>query len=195
MEDEQDGAAEVRAQRSYISGTIFTSGLNQPMRGHVLDASAVRAGAVTCITDVGNCLGCKEPYYAGSDSDDGEGGRGEDDDEAVSSSEERDQLPLTSMAKRFSLVHSMKIPSGNGGCAGAGGGKPAEFDHARWLFETKGTYGYGNALWPKDGHGGGGGGGGTGFAGFEEPPNFGSRCRRPLTRKTSVSQAILSPYR
>ncbi|AQK40148.1 Putative cellulose synthase-like family protein [Zea mays] len=127
---------------------------------------------------------CKEPYSAGSDTDDD----GEDD-EAVSSSEERDQLPLTSMAKRFSLIHSMKMPSNNGG----GGGKPAEFDHARWLFETKGTYGYGNALWPKDGHGGGGGGGG--FSGFEEPPNFGSRCRRPLTRKTSISQAILSPYR
>ena len=37
--DAFNGAAEVRAQRSYISGTIFTSGLNQPMRGHVLDAS------------------------------------------------------------------------------------------------------------------------------------------------------------
>ena len=61
-------------QRSYISGTIFTSGLNQAMRGHVLDASAERAGAVTCITDVGNCLGCKEPYYAGSDTDGGGGG-------------------------------------------------------------------------------------------------------------------------
>jgi 1,4-beta-D-xylan synthase len=232
-EDGQDGAAaaEVRAQRSYISGTIFTGGLNQATRGHVLTTSGAAAAAAAsanlsckmrgcdmpafltsgaaggpcdcgfmicrecyadCVAGAGNCPGCKEPYYAGSDTDD-DGGGGEDDDEAVSSSEERDQLPLTSMAKRFSLVHSMKIPSGNGGCAGAGGGgKPAEFDHARWLFETKGTYGYGNALWPKDGHAGGGG---TGFAGFEEPPNFGSRCRRPLTRKTSVSQAILSPYR
>jgi 1,4-beta-D-xylan synthase len=27
-----------------------------------------------------------------------------------------------------------------------GDGKPAEFDHTRWLFKTKGTYGYGNAL-------------------------------------------------
>jgi 1,4-beta-D-xylan synthase len=136
-----------------------------------------------CVAAAGNCPGCKEPYSAGSDTDDDDG----EDDEAVSLSEERDQLPLTSMAKRFSIMHSMKIPSNNGG-----GGKPAEFDHARWLFETKGTYGYGNALWPKDGHGGGGG---AGFTGFEEPPNFGSRCRRPLTRKTSVSQAILSPYR
>ena len=98
-EDEQDGAAEVRVQRSYISGTIFTSGLNQPMRGHVLDASAARAGAVTCITDVGNCLGCKEPNYAGSDTD---GGGSEDDDEAVCLLL---RLSLMSMAKRFSLVH------------------------------------------------------------------------------------------
>ncbi|CAD6269885.1 unnamed protein product [Miscanthus lutarioriparius] len=224
---EDGGAAEVRPpQRSYISGTIFTGGLNQSTRGHVLNTSAASSSAAAaaasanmsckmrgcdmpafvlasgaggggpcdcgfmicrecyaeCVAAAGNCPGCKEPYSAGSDTDDD----GEDD-EAVSSSEERDQLPLTSMAKRFSIMHSMKIPSNNGG-----GGKPAEFDHARWLFETKGTYGYGNALWPKDGHGGGGGGG---FAGFEEPPNFGSRCRRPLTRKTSVSQAILSPYR
>ncbi|XP_062204687.1 cellulose synthase-like protein D4 [Phragmites australis] len=219
--------AEVRPQRSYISGTIFTGGLNQATRGHVLNtsgsgAAVAASGNMTCkmrgcdmpafltsggggqppcdcgfmicqecymdcVAGAENCPGCKEPYSAGGDTDDD----GCDDDEAVSSSEERDQLPLTSMAKRFSLVHSMKVPSSNG-CAG-GGGKPAEFDHARWLFETKGTYGYGNALWPKDGHGGGGGG--TGFAGFEDLPNFSARCRRPLTRKTSVSQAILSPYR
>jgi len=86
-------------QRSYISGTIFTSGLNQPMRGHVLDASAARAGAVTYITDVGNCLGCKEPNYAGSDTD---GGGSEDDDKAVCLLL---RLSLMSMAKRFSLVH------------------------------------------------------------------------------------------
>ncbi|CAL4906114.1 unnamed protein product [Urochloa decumbens] len=233
-EQEQEEAR--GAQRSYISGTIFTGGLNQATRGHVLNTTTNAAAAAAsanmsckmrgcdmpafltsgagggpcdcgfmicrecyadCVNGAGNCPGCKEPYSAGSDADDSDSGGGEyDDDEAVSSSEERDQLPLTSMAKRFSLVHSMKFPSANAGCAaGAGvgaGGKPAEFDHARWLFETKGTYGYGNALWPKDG---GHAAGGTGFSGFDEPPNFGSRCRRPLTRKTSVSQAILSPYR
>ncbi|KAL6638427.1 hypothetical protein ACP70R_023922 [Stipagrostis hirtigluma subsp. patula] len=228
-------AEEVRPpQRSYISGTIFTGGLNCATRGHVLNTSVDGGGKAVaasgnlsckmrgcdmpaflgggggggggspcdcgfmicrecymdCVAGAGNCPGCKEPYTADSDTD------GDDDeyDEAVSSSEERDQMPLTSMAKRFSMVHSMKFPSGNGCAGGAGaGGKPAEFDHARWLFETKGTYGYGNALWPKDGQHGGGGG--AGFAGFEEPPNFGARCRRPLTRKTSVSQAVLSPYR
>jgi 1,4-beta-D-xylan synthase len=58
------------------------------------------------------------------------------------------------------------------------------------LFETKGTYGYGNAVWPKDGYGVGSGGNA-----FEQPPEFGERSRRPLTRKVKVSAAILSPYR
>ncbi|KAJ0078274.1 hypothetical protein Patl1_37400 [Pistacia atlantica] len=29
-------------------------------------------------------------------------------------------------------------------------GQNGEFDHNRWLFETNGTYGYGNAFWPQD---------------------------------------------
>ncbi|CAM0949615.1 unnamed protein product [Alopecurus aequalis] len=218
---------EVQPQRSYVSGTIFTGGLNCATRGHVLSNSvgarpaasanmsckmrgcdmpaflgAGRGGHppcecgfmicqecyVDCVAAAGNCPGCKEPYSAGSDTDDSVDD--EDDDEAVSSSEERDQMPMTSMAKRFSMVHSIKMPMASTN------GKPADFDHARWLFETQGTYGYGNALWPKNGNGGGGAAGATtGFVGIEEPPNFGARCRRPLTRKTSVSQAILSPYR
>ncbi|KAG8093132.1 hypothetical protein GUJ93_ZPchr0012g21488 [Zizania palustris] len=217
---------EVRTQRSYISGTIFTGGLNCATRGHVLNCSDdgarpaasanmsckmrgcdmpafLKAGQppcdcgfmickecyMECVAGAGNCPGCKDAFSAGSNTEES-GGDDDDDDEAVSSSEERDQLPLTSMARRFSVVHSMKFPGCNG--------KPADFDHARWLFETKGTYGYGNALWPKDGHCGGPAGGvaaTNGFVGIEEPPNFGARCRRPLTRKTSVSQATLSPYR
>ncbi|KAF0887784.1 hypothetical protein E2562_004007 [Oryza meyeriana var. granulata] len=220
-----------RPQRSYISGTIFTGGLNCATRGHVLNLSgdgarpaAAASGNMSCkmrgcdmpaflnggrppcdcgfmickecytecIAAAGNCPGCKEAFSSSGRDTDSDSVTS-DDDEAVSSSEERDQLPLTSMARKFSVVHSMKIP---GGGNGNGNGKPAEFDHARWLFETKGTYGYGNALWPKDGHAHGSGAGATnGFVGIDEPPNFGARCRRPLTRKTSVSQAILSPYR
>jgi 1,4-beta-D-xylan synthase len=127
-----------------------------------------------CVSTRSTCPGCKEPYQANL-SDESEIEEEEED-------EERDRvLPLTSM------VRSVKVPNG----------KPAEFDHTRWLFETKGTYGYGNALWPKDGGRNGNNNGGIngGFEGFEEPPNFGARCRRPLTRKTGVSQAIISPYR
>lgn len=224
---EEEG--EVLPQRSYVSGTIFTGGLNCATRAHVLSNSAdgalpaasvnmsckmrgcdmpafLNAGRgghppcdcgfmiceecyMDCVAAAGNCPGCKEAYSAGSDTDDSVD---EDDDDAISSSEERDQMPMTSMSKRFSMVHSIKMPMPSSN----GGGKPADFDHARWLFETKGTYGYGNALWPKNEHGGGSSAGATtGFVGIEEPPNFSARCRRPLTRKTSVSQAILSPYR
>lgn len=221
---------EDRPQRSHVSATIFTGGLNCATRGHVLSSSVDGGGArpaaslnmcckmrgcdmpafldagrppcdcgfmicqecyMDCLAAAagnGNCPGCKEAYSAGSDTDDADSA---DEDEDVSSSEERDQMPMTSMAKqRFSMVHSIKMPTPSGN------GKPGEFDHARWLFETKGTYGYGNALWPKNnGHGAAAAGATSGFVGIEEPPNFGARCRRPLTRKTSVSQAILSPYR
>ncbi|XP_010931704.1 cellulose synthase-like protein D5 [Elaeis guineensis] len=200
--------SESQPQRSYISGTIFTGGFNCVTRGHVMECSAdspptaksegmlckmkgcdgaaflhgsklpCECGFVICkdcylecIGSGGQCPGCKETYRSLSDEDSG-------------SEAEEQALPLTSMVdfrggRRLSMIKSTKAPN-----------QPADFDHNRWLFETKGTYGYGNAVWPKDGHGGG-----AGFKGFEEPPNFGVRSRRPLTRKVGVSQAILSPYR
>eukprot|EP00261_Vitis_vinifera_P033453 XP_019074696.1 PREDICTED: cellulose synthase-like protein D4 isoform X2 [Vitis vinifera] len=64
-----------------------------------------------------------------------------------------------------------------------------EFDHNRWLFETKGTYGYGNAFWPQDG-------------GDERDEEFQGgaietmdKPWKPLSRKMPVPAAILSPYR
>ncbi|WOL03282.1 cellulose synthase-like protein D5 [Canna indica] len=208
--DETDEPAP-QPQRSYISGTIFTGGFNCVTRGHVIecsgdgaavakstgmfckmkgcDGSAFLGGSkppcecgftickdcyLECAeSDGGKCPGCKEPYTTVSDEEDS---LSEDEDRA---------LPLTSMAefkagKRLSIVKSMKAPN-----------QPGDFDHNRWLFETKGTYGYGNAVWPRDGNDGGG----VGFKGFEEPPDFEGKCMRPLTRKKAVSQAILSPYR
>ncbi|PON85435.1 Cellulose synthase [Trema orientale] len=64
-----------------------------------------------------------------------------------------------------------------------------EFDHAQWLFETKGSYGYGNAMWPKDSENGSD----DGIAG--DPNVFRDKQWRPLTRKLHISAAILSPYR
>ncbi|KAK8968527.1 Cellulose synthase-like protein D5 [Platanthera guangdongensis] len=199
--------------KSYISGTLFTGGFNCITRGHVLCSSADSPPAPShakilcqmngcdadpfytkskkypcecgylickdcyhdCGGNGGKCPGCKEKYKV----------NGEDDSECDA---EEEVLPLTSVAefgygRRLSMMKSVK--------------GPADFDHSRWLFETKGTYGYGNAVWPKDGGGGGGarGGGGGGFKGFDEPPNFSCNGKRPLTRKISVSQAIISPYR
>ncbi|XP_024365235.1 cellulose synthase-like protein D3 [Physcomitrium patens] len=70
----------------------------------------------------------------------------------------------------------------------------SDFDHSRWLYETKGTYGYGNAVWPKDnGYSGGGGGTDTGMG--TGPPNFVDKSKKPLSRKAPISPGILSPYR
>lgn len=63
-----------------------------------------------------------------------------------------------------------------------------DFDHNRWLFETKGKYGIGNAFWS------------------EQEDNYGSETGmsmsdfmdkpwKPLTRKLKIPAAILSPYR
>ncbi|KAK9733753.1 hypothetical protein RND81_04G089900 [Saponaria officinalis] len=181
----------------YIAGTIFTGGFNSVTRSHVIDYSTDRpeskpgnecgmkgcdeAGMtdppcecgfklcrdchVDCLSNGGRCLGCKEVFTEAAEAED-------------------KARPLPSMAelradnRRLSLVKSVK--------------NPPEFDHNRWLFETKGTYGYGNAVWPKDGFGFGAG---VGCSGFENPPDFGEKCRKPLTRKVSVSAAVLSPYR
>ncbi|KAF8412538.1 hypothetical protein HHK36_000526 [Tetracentron sinense] len=63
-----------------------------------------------------------------------------------------------------------------------------EFDHNRWLFETKGTYGIGNAFWSQDEEAYGSDGG-------MSRSDFMDKPWKPLTRKIKVPAAILSPYR
>ncbi|CAM8949849.1 unnamed protein product [Rhodiola kirilowii] len=66
----------------------------------------------------------------------------------------------------------------------------ADFDHNRWLFDTKGKYGIGNAFWsPEEGGGD-----------YEHGPemsmsDFMDKPWKPLTRKIKVPQKVLSPYR
>uniref|UniRef100_A0A804I3Q3 Cellulose synthase-like protein D1 n=1 Tax=Musa acuminata subsp. malaccensis TaxID=214687 RepID=A0A804I3Q3_MUSAM len=64
-----------------------------------------------------------------------------------------------------------------------------DFDHNRWLFETKGTYGIGNAFWPKDEVEYDDDGVAMSMSDFLEKP------WKPLTRKVKISPGILSPYR
>ncbi|KAK9065820.1 hypothetical protein SSX86_015221 [Deinandra increscens subsp. villosa] len=127
------------------------------------------------------CPGCKEPFQ--------ESGAGDSDGEDLQPmmSEEKDTInPLrknrggVKLENNFSLVRSFKAPNNQ------------EFDHTRWLFETNGTYGFGNAVWPREGcHRGAGG---EAYE-YESPPVFNDRRNRPLTRKVGVSAAIISPYR
>ncbi|XP_059632202.1 cellulose synthase-like protein D1 [Cornus florida] len=62
----------------------------------------------------------------------------------------------------------------------------SDFDHNRWLFETKGKYGIGNAFWQDDDK-------------YDEDgmtmSDFLDKPWKPLTRKVNVPAAILSPYR
>ncbi|XP_047320044.1 cellulose synthase-like protein D2 [Impatiens glandulifera] len=132
-----------------------------------------------------NCPGCKEAYKAT-----------DLDEKAVDHSRPLTLPPLppngsglSKMERRLSLMKSTK--------SGLMRSQTGDFDHNRWLFETKGTYGYGNAIWPKERDygnddnssvAGGGGGGG-------DPSELLAKPWRPLTRKLKIPAAVLSPYR
>ncbi|GMH09176.1 hypothetical protein Nepgr_011016 [Nepenthes gracilis] len=213
-----DPSISQRVEEQYVSNSIFTGGFNSVTRAHLMDkvteseaSHPQMAGAkgsscaVTgcdgkvmsdergndilpcecdfkicrdCFVDAVKggdaiCPGCKEPYKQ-TDLDEGN----------------RYALPLppaagmSKMERRLSLMKSTKsglMRSHTGG---------AEFDHNRWLFETKGTYGYGNAIWPKD----------VSFGndsdhGVREPTELLNKPWRPLTRKLKISAAVISPYR
>ncbi|KAK9928057.1 hypothetical protein M0R45_025211 [Rubus argutus] len=113
------------------------------------------------------CPGCKEPY------------RDLDVTEYAATNRKQYQQQMSKTERRMSLMKSTKVM----------GRQSSEFDHNKWLFETKGSYGYGNAIWPKvdvDGSQDGIGG---------DPTVFHDKQWRPLTRKLNISAAILSPYR
>lgn len=117
----------------------------------------------------GLCPGCKEPYRV----------RDYEDDAPDFSSREL-QLSAPNSLKRDANNMSMMKRNQMG-----------EFDNNPWLFETKGTYGVGNAFWPQDD-----------TYGHEEDERFKGdmmesmdRPWKPLSRKLPISAGIISPYR
>ncbi|KAH7687262.1 1,4-beta-D-xylan synthase protein [Dioscorea alata] len=132
---------------------------------------------VDCFKDAtkigeGNCPGCKEPY------------KSTNLDEVMRLSLPLSPGPVASkMETRLSIMRSGKLltrsmtPNG-------------DFDHNRWLFETRGTYGYGNAIWPQENDRDGKDGGANG-----QPSELSNKQWRPLSRKIKIPAAILSPYR
>lgn len=136
-------------------------------------------------TNGGICPGCKEQYKNTdlTDMEDGYGQqRGLPGPEGSSSG--------SKMERRLSLMKStsksvlMRSQTG-------------DFDQNRWLFETSGTYGYGNAFWTKDGNLGSSSkdGDGEGEGEGTEMQDFMSKPWRPLTRKLKIPAGIISPYR
>lgn len=131
-------------------------------------------------TGEGICPGCKE-QYKNTDLADESGGV-----------DNGRPLPLpppagmSKMERRLSLMKSTKSVLMRS--------QTGDFDHNRWLFETRGTYGYGNAIWPKDGNFGNGNGNGNDDQ-VAEPQELMNKPWRPLTRKLKIPAAVLSPYR
>ncbi|XP_021725817.1 cellulose synthase-like protein D3 [Chenopodium quinoa] len=208
-----------RVEEQYVSNSLFTGGFNSVTRAHLMDkvfdseaSHPQMAGAKgsscaipgcdgnvmsdergedilpcecdfkicrDCYIDAvksGNslCPGCKEPYK---------------NTELDAATGER-PLPLppaggmNKMERRLSLMKSTKSVLMRS--------QTAEFDHSRWLFETKGTYGYGNAIWPKEGAPSDG----NGEDGeVQDPQELMNKPWRPLTRKVKIPAAVLSPYR
>lgn len=209
-----------KVEEQYVSNSLFTGGFNSITRAHLMDKvidsevnhpqmAGVRGSSCAingcdgkamcdekgddilpcecdfkicrdCYIDVlktgeGTCPGCKDQYKT------------TDLDEAMENWRSLPQLPgpakTRGMERRLSLVKSnnksvlMKSQTG-------------DFDHNRWLFETKGTYGYGNAIWPNE----------SGFdnekdGDMYEPAELMNKPWRPLTRKLKIPAAIISPYR
>jgi cellulose synthase-like protein len=72
-----------------------------------------------------------------------------------------------------------------------------DFDNNRWLFETKGTYGIGNAYWPQDGRAYAANDDDDvgGCAGRVKMEDLVDKPWKPLSRKVPIPPGILSPYR
>ena len=144
----------------------------------------------------GKCSGCKHFYKAADPDRQDLRRRSTDEDEEDDESDSFTVPPMSkeqAFERRLSLLKSFKASSNPPLLMGK---HTSEFDHARWLFESRGTYGYGNAVWPKDSAQGYGGAGAAAAAAGSAAPDFGKAHRRqPLSRKKGISAGIISPYR
>ncbi|KAE9606489.1 hypothetical protein Lal_00013986 [Lupinus albus] len=215
-----DTSISQKVEELYVSNSLFTGGFNSVTRAHLMDkiiesgtnhpqiagAKGSSCAVLGCDSKVmsdergvdilpcecdfkicrecyldavktggGLCLGCKEPYMNAE-----QDGLGVDDMHPLS------LHPPSGISKMERRMSKMKSTNKSALMRSQTG----DFDHNRSLFETKGTYGYGNALWPKEG-----GFGNEKEEKVAEPTEFMDKPWRPLTRKLKIPAAILSPYR
>jgi len=133
------------------------------------------------------CPGCKEPYKNTELEDVVGGAAGARATLSLPPPPGACGAAASRMERRLSIMRSQKAMTRS---------QTGDWDHNRWLFETKGTYGYGNAIWPKENEVESGGGAGGGLGGADgQPAEFTTKPWRPLTRKLSIPAGVLSPYR
>ncbi|XP_042493391.1 cellulose synthase-like protein D4 [Macadamia integrifolia] len=128
----------------------------------------------------GLCPGCKEPYKIGDY---------DDDDDRTDMKSGRLPLPGIEDSK---MDRRMSVMNSNNNKSMLLRSQTGEFDHNRWLFETKGTYGYGNAFWPQDGMYDDDEGDEGLQGGMVETAD---KPWRPLSRVIPMPAGIISPYR
>ncbi|XP_059647347.1 cellulose synthase-like protein D4 [Cornus florida] len=202
-----DTSVATKAEEQYVSNSLFTGGFNSVTRAHLMDkviesevthpqmagskGSACSMPAcdgkvmkdergkditpcdcrfkicrdcfMDAQKDTGLCPGCKESYKVGDYEED---------------------------ATDYGGALSLPAPDRSKGERGMiKRNQTGEFDHNKWLFETQGTYGYGNAYWPQDEYGDDGEDGGGAMMDLNDKP------WKPLSRKTPVPSGIISPYR
>ncbi|KAE8686829.1 Cellulose synthase-like protein D2 [Hibiscus syriacus] len=202
-----ENSVATKAEEQYISNSLFTGGFNSVTRAHLMDkvidsdvthpqmagAKGASCGMPACDGKVlkdergnditpcacrfkicrdcfmdaqkgnGMCPGCKEPYKAGDYDDEVEYSNGTLKLSAVNRKRDANNMPMT---KR-----------NQGG----------DFDHNRWLFETSGTYGYGNAFRDDDGDGG--------DDRLQGDLETNDKPWKPLSRVIPIETNIISPYR
>ncbi|PIN12894.1 1,4-beta-D-xylan synthase [Handroanthus impetiginosus] len=208
-----DTSVAAKAEEQYVSNSLFTGGFNSVTRAHLMDkviesevSHPQMAGSkgsscampacdgkimkdergndvIPCECrfkicrdcymdaqkDTGLCPGCKEPYRVG-----------DYDDDIPNYSGGALSLPGPDDSKRDRHNMSMMKRNQNG-----------EFDHNKWLFETQGTYGYGNAYWPQEDMYGDDRDGGMQKGMLESS----DKPWRPLSRVIDIPTSIISPYR
>ncbi|CAK9322279.1 unnamed protein product [Citrullus colocynthis] len=166
----EDNANMGKRQMSFISSTIFTGGFDSVTRGHVIESLANPTKPIK-LGPVCEMEGCDEKTLKG-----------------------KTMVPCEC---GFNICRDCYLECVGNGVARCPGCKESctsvsddETKDQALPFETTGTYGHGNTVWQKDSNGFG-----SKANGFEQPPNFGEKSRRPLTWKVPVSPAILIPYR
>ena len=127
----------------------------------------------------GICPGCKEHYRSAAADDSQPSSPSMSISMSMSMSMSIPPPPAASleprMDRRLSLVKSSKSQM-------LMAARSFDFDHSSWLYETKGTYGYGNAVEGEEGFN-------SVFADYKD------KIPRPLSREIKIRAAIISPYR
>ncbi|KAJ7982762.1 Cellulose synthase [Quillaja saponaria] len=207
-----DSSVAVKAEEQYVSNSLFTGGFNSVTRAHLMDkvidsevTHPQMAGAKGSSCAMPACDGKVMKDERGADALDVAGSKFVETatwmhkknqvSVQVVRSHTKWEIMMTDAGDFSSGALPLPAPNGSkrdpNNMSVMKRNQTGEFDHNRWLFETKGTYGVGNAYWPQDDIYGDDGDEGLqgGMLESQDKP------WKPLSRKLPIPAGIISPYR